>query len=467
MQTGWRYRIGGVLGVALLSMLAVYLANQPLLQTLFTTYVPMFWRLEPTVLSGQELLFAMWLTAAAVVGCLIPLYKPRPRRILDIVALAHKRVLVAGSLLATLGFFRYSYRLPRATLVMAISLLFVAVPAWFLLIRRSPDGESTRAVVVGDDSDTMAAVLEATDLPVIGYVAPPSRAFGTPSAPDPIIADGGELAGFRSLGGLSRLDGVFVEHDVDTALLAFSAPDRAEFFGALDACYEHGVTAKVHRQHADSVLTSGFGSETLLDVELEPWDTFDHMAKRLFDVVFAIAGLVIATPLVLAISLAIKADDGGSVLYSQERTATFGETFQVYKFRSMIVNAENAAPVEDDENPHITRVGRFIRRTHLDEIPQLWSILKGDMSVVGPRAVWTEEEFELEAVTDDWRKRWFVKPGLTGLAQINGASSTDPAEKIRYDMEYIRRQTFWFDLKIVTRQVWQVLEDLVVTVFYR
>lgn len=465
MQTGWRYRVGSISGVGVLAVLAVFVANLPTTQKLFTTYVPLFWRLDPIVLSGRELYFAMVLTATAVIGCLIPLYKPRPRRILDIVELAHKRILVSGSVLATLGFFNYSYRLPRATLVMAIGLLFVAVPAWFLLIRHSPNDDPRRAVVVGDDPDAIEAVLDASDFPVIGYVAPPTWAIEE-TISDPIVADGGRLPHIDSLGGLSRLDEVLVEYDVDTALLAFKTPDRAEFFGALDTCYDHGVTTKVHRRHADSVLTSGFGSETLLDVELEPWDTFDHMAKRAFDVVFAGVGLLVTLPLVVVIAAAIKLDDGGSILYGQERTATFGDTFQIYKFRSMVEDSEDAAPVDDEENPHITRVGGVLRRTHLDEIPQLWSILKGDMSVVGPRAVWIDEEIELEAVADDWRKRWFVKPGLTGLAQINGVSSTDPEAKLRYDIEYIRRQSFWFDLQIVIRQIWQVFEDVAAT-FYR
>jgi lipopolysaccharide/colanic/teichoic acid biosynthesis glycosyltransferase len=442
-------------------MLAVYIANQPSLQSLFTTYVPIFWRLDPVVLSGRELYSAMTLTAAALFSCHIPLFKPRPRRALDTVTLAHRRVLVAGSLLATLGFFEYSYRLPRTTLVMTVGILFAVIPAWFLLIRRSPNGGAERAVVVGDDPDSMTAVLDTTELPMMGYVAPPSRTFGTPTTPDPIIADGGQLESVDSLGGLSRLDEVLVEYDVDTAILAFEAPDRAEFFGVLDACYEHGVTVKAHRQHADSVLTSGFGSETLLDVELEPWDAFDHIAKRAFDMTFATIGLLATAPLAAVIAIAIKLDDGGSILYSQERTATFGDRFQIYKFRSMVEDTEDAAPVDDEENPHITRVGGFLRRTHLDEIPQLWPILRGDMSVVGPRAVWVEEEIELEAVADDWRKRWFVKPGLTGLAQINDISSTEPKRKLRYDMEYIRRQSLWFDLQIVTRQVWQVFEDFV------
>jgi lipopolysaccharide/colanic/teichoic acid biosynthesis glycosyltransferase len=83
------------------------------------------------------------------------------------------------------------------------------------------------------------------------------------------------------------------------------------------------------------------------------------------------------------------------------------------------------------------------------------------MSVVGPRAVWTDEEVHLERAAENWRKRWFVKPGLTGLAQINDVDSTEPEKKLRYDIEYIRRQSFWFDLKIVVRQVWLVLLDLV------
>jgi len=463
MLTGWWYRIVSGAGVVALAAIAVLIANLQVLQTLFTTYVPLFWRLEPVALTGRGLYVAIAVTAAVTAGCLTPLFKPRPRRILDIVELAHKRVLVAGSVLATLGFFNYTYRLPRATLVMTVGLLFVAIPLWFVVIRHSPGRDPDRAVVVGDDPDIIDAVLEAADPSVVGYVAP-AHVLGVRHGTKAIATDGaGRFDGIKNLGGLSRLDEILVAYDVDTALLAFEAPDRGEFFGALDTCYDHGVTAKVHRRHADSVLASGFGSEELVDVELEPWDTLDHIAKRAFDVAFAGIGLLVATPFVAGIALAIKLDDGGSILYGQERTATFGDTFQVYKFRSMVENTEDVEPMADEENPYITDVGQWLRRTHLDEIPQLYSILIGDMSVVGPRAVWTDEEVELDAVTDDWRKRWFVKPGLTGLAQINDASSTDPDAKLRYDIEYIRRQSFWFDLKIVTRQLWKVAVDVVVT----
>jgi lipopolysaccharide/colanic/teichoic acid biosynthesis glycosyltransferase len=100
-----------------------------------------------------------------------------------------------------------------------------------------------------------------------------------------------------------------------------------------------------------------------------------------------------------------------------------------------------------------------LRQTHLDEIPQLWSVLVGDMSVVGPRPERPEIDADIETGVSDWSQRWFVKPGLTGLAQINSVTGTEPQKKLRYDIEYIRKQSFWFDMRIVVRQVWMVLVD--------
>jgi lipopolysaccharide/colanic/teichoic acid biosynthesis glycosyltransferase len=333
------------------------------------------------------------------------------------------------------------------------------VPVWFVAIRRRP-GETERAVVVGDDHVQVNSIFDAIDVPVVGYVSPSSPFEAGQKRTE--RTDGGAADADMHRGGLSRLDDVIVERDPDTAYLAFSETDRAEFFGALEACHEHGVTVKVSREHADTVLTDGeVGSEEFVDVDVEPWDWQDRLTKRLFDVWFAGIGLLVLSPLMLVISVTIKLDDRGPVLYSQDRTAELGDTFEVYKFRTMTPEGEDSQPTDDEGNDRITRVGGFLRRTHLDEIPQLWSILVGDMSVVGPRAVWVDEEFHLEDVAEEWRQRWFVKPGLTGLAQINDAASTEPREKLRYDLEYIRRQSFWFDLKIVVRQVWEVCNGVI------
>jgi len=465
MNGGWRYRITSVAGTAALAIAAVTVANHPFIQELFQL-LPVVGHLPFDSAAGREFAIEAGVTTVVVCAALFPLYKPRPRRILDIGLSALRRVTIALLALATIGYFDFTYRLPRATLLVAGAVLLVSVPTWFVLVRRRPHPEGDRTVIIGDNPETMNDILDVIDGDVLGYVSPPSAYFGeeSPRLTAPELADGGmseTLDELACLGGLSRLDEILVEYDVGTAVLAFAHPDRAEFFGALDACYEHGVLAKVHRDHADAVLTSGTAEGDLVDIDLEPWDWQDHIVKRVFDIGFAGTALLILSPLLLVIAIAIKIDSPGPVLYQQTRTAAFGDTFTVAKFRTMVPESEDAMPVDDDENDRITRIGRVLRQTHLDEIPQLLAILRGQMSVVGPRAAWVDEETLLENQTDAWRRRWFVKPGLTGLAQINDVSSTAPEAKLRYDVEYIRNQSFWFDLKIVIRQLWLVGEDLV------
>ncbi|WP_135820849.1 sugar transferase [Halostella litorea] len=461
MTTGWRYRVLSVGGVAVLTAVAVLVANHAVPQYLFTTYVPQFNNLEPNVMEGQYFWRVLLLSVVFTVGSLVPMYKPRPRRILDVVFLTQKRVLVSGLALATVGFFEWSHRLPRATLVMFTGISIVVLPAWFVVIRRPVAGELDRTILVGDDVEQMRSVREAIDGDLLGYLCP--TAALPVENPRQIIADGGAIEGLEDLdhlGGLSRVEDVLDDHDVDTVVLAFEQADRGEFFGALDACYERGVSAKVHRDYADSVLTPEGAAGPLVDVQVEPWDWQDYILKRIFDVCFAGFGLLLWAPVMAVVAVAIKLDSPGPVLYEQERTAVLGETFSVYKFRTMIPEGESVEPIDDDENDRITDFGRILRWTHLDEVPQLWSILIGDMSVVGPRAVWTEEESLLESQAQSWRQRWFVKPGLTGLAQVNDAKSTDPQEKLRLDLQYVKQQSFWFDMKLVIRQIWKVFLDV-------
>jgi len=472
MDGGWRYRLVSVLGAGTLAFLAVAVANNPLVQTGYRL-LPVIGHLPFDPPGAVEFAIEAGTTVVVVVGALFPLYKPRPRRILDVAMLSTQRTLVALFTLAGIGYFDYTYRLPRATMVVAGAILVVAIPAWFVTIRRRP-GDGDRTVLVGDDPVAMDKVLGEIDGAVLGYVSPPTGyEMQTESESDPVsVADGGQVRprtiddlGF--LGGFSRLDDVLIDYDVDTAVLAFRHADRGEFFGALDTCYEHGVTAKVHRDHADRVLTGEDVAEKLVRIDLEPWDWQDYAIKRLFDVVFAGCGLLVLSPVMVMIAVAIKLDSPDPVLYSQERTAEFGETFTVYKFRSMIsgAEAETGAKLSTEDaggvDPRVTRVGRVLRATHLDEIPQLWSILVGDMSVVGPRPERPALDADIEQGVVDWRRRWFVKPGLTGLAQINDVTGVEPSEKLKYDLQYIRQQSVWFDVKIVIRQVWKVFDDFV------
>jgi lipopolysaccharide/colanic/teichoic acid biosynthesis glycosyltransferase len=485
MLTGWRYRVVSVIGVVALVVSSLLIANHPAIQQLFTTYVPLFNRLEPSVIDIVSLGWAIVLSVLVIGGSLLPLYRPQPSRLLDTVLYAQKRVIVGGLGLATFGYFQWSHRLPRATLTMTVGLLVLTVPLWFVWIRRRPTAEAGRTLLVGDDLEQIERIALTVDSEIVGslcpavtpertamadgglsMVDPPQESAGdAATAAEPVDGHGG-LESLSRLGGLSRLNDVLIEQDIDTVVLAFRQADRGDFFGALDTCHDYGVNAKVHREYADSVLVSEGDVGDLVDVDLEPWDPLDHLFKRMFDIAFAVSALLVLAPVILAISVAIKLDDGGSILYCQERTAVLGESFPVYKFRSMIENAESqtGAKISEEDagdvDPRVTRIGRVLRKTHLDEIPQLWSILSGAMSVVGPRPERPELDSEIQREGVDWSKRWFVKPGLTGLAQIHDVTGHEPGVKLRYDLEYVRQQSFWFDLKIVIRQIWKVLTDI-------
>lgn len=474
MQTGWRYRVLAIIGAVTITVFSVVAANMPAVQTLVTS-LPILENLRPVSYRRGDLIDEVMTATVVGLAALWPLFKPQSRRILDTITFTYRRIFLIATALATLGYFDWSSRLPRTTLIMTVMFLSVALPMWFVYIRRQPT-RSQRAVIVGDDKELMTKLLHAADdLTILGIVSPPSATLGPGGAEGRYrVSDGGQFAertgGLESLprlGGLSRLEDVLVEHEVDTVLLGFQQPDREDFFGTLLNCYENGVEAKVLREQADSVLASEPVGEELVETDLEPWDWQDYVLKRLFDIAFAGIGLLLLSPLILLIGAVIRLDSPGPILYSQLRTAEFGERFTIYKFRSMLQDAEGTTGArlsEEDAggvDPRVTRVGRVLRRTHLDEIPQLWSILVGDMSVVGPRPERPELDADIETTVSAWQSRWFVKPGLTGLAQINGMTGHEPEKKLRYDIQYIRNQSFWFDLKIVIRQVFQVCLDAV------
>ena len=185
---------------------------------------------------------------------------------------------------------------------------------------------------------------------------------------------------------------------------------------------------------------------------------FYLLAKRAFDIVFAAVGLVISAPFMLPIALAIKLDSAGEIILRQRRCGLYGREFTMYKFRSMVANAEELKRglVSNNEvdgpmfkiigDPRVTRVGRFCRATNLDELPQLWNVLRGDMSLVGPRPLSMDEM----RYNPQWRDiRLSVRPGLTGLWQVEAHSKVSFAEWIRWDLYYVPNLSLWLDLKIL------------------
>lgn len=169
--------------------------------------------------------------------------------------------------------------------------------------------------------------------------------------------------------------------------------------------------------------------------------------KRFIDIVLSLLGLILASWLYLIIVIAIKIDDPGPSLFTQDRIGINKTHFTLYKFRSMKMSTPHDIPTHQLENPeqYITRVGKFLRKSSLDEIPQLWNILKGDMSVIGPRpALWNQDD--LVAERDKYGAN-DVKPGLTGWAQINGRDELEIPDKAKLDGEYVENISFLFDCR--------------------
>ena len=187
------------------------------------------------------------------------------------------------------------------------------------------------------------------------------------------------------------------------------------------------------------------------------------MIKRLFDIAVSAAGLIVFAPVAGVIAAAIKIEDGGPVFFTQERVGQGCRVFSAFKFRSMIVDAERhtgaiQATVDD---PRITRVGRVLRATAFDELPQLWNIFRGDMSVVGPRPLRPGEAdttaggalLPLSAIPG-YERRHLVRPGLTGVAQVHAPRDLPRHGKFRYDLLYLRRAGLWVDLVLIAQSFW-------------
>jgi lipopolysaccharide/colanic/teichoic acid biosynthesis glycosyltransferase len=172
--------------------------------------------------------------------------------------------------------------------------------------------------------------------------------------------------------------------------------------------------------------------------------------NRVLDAAAAGFGLVLASPALAVAAVAIKLDDGGPIIYRQRRVGQNGEEFELLKLRTMEVGAEQkgAGWAVNEGDPRITRAGRVLRRLSLDEIPQLWNVVRGDMSLVGPRPTLA---YQVERYTPRQRRRLEVKPGITGWAQIHGRARLPWDERIELDVWYVEHRSPWLDLKILAR----------------
>ena len=230
------------------------------------------------------------------------------------------------------------------------------------------------------------------------------------------------------------------------------AEQRNDF---LKYCFENSIRAYITPKISD-IIIRGADDIRLFDTPLllsrnYGLDFEQRLIKRLFDIVFCIIALVPALPLMLASAIAVKLHDGGPVLYRQKRLTIDGKEFDVFKFRSMIVDAEKdgVARLASEEDERITPVGKVLRKFRLDELPQIFNILKGEMSVVGPRPERPELTEEYKKEMPEFEFRLKVKAGFTGYAQVTGVYDTSPYDKLKMDLMYIENYSVRMDLQII------------------
>lgn len=322
-------------------------------------------------------------------------------------------------------------------------------------------GFNTRTFAVVGTSDMANGVIEAIAAhPEWGYVFAGH------------VLEDGERAprGARVLGRLDELGQILEREVLDEVVIGARSARLDRIEEAVRLCEEQGVGVKVlldfFPNSTSRIAVEELEGMPVLSFATAPTEVAPLATKRIFDLVVSVAGLVLLAPLFFGIALAVKLDSPGPVFFRQRRVGLNGREFWMWKFRSMCVGAEAMQPAlaalnemdgptfKASQDPRITRVGRWLRRTSLDEFPQFWNVVKGEMSVVGPRPPIPSEVKEYQR----WqRRRLSVRPGLTCTWQVSGRSEVDFDRWMELDLHYIDHWSLWHDLSIVLRTIPAVL----------
>ncbi|WP_202921838.1 undecaprenyl-phosphate galactose phosphotransferase WbaP [Anatilimnocola aggregata] len=378
--------------------------------------------------------------------------------------------LVTICLLGTLLFAMPDISVGACVALIFSSLVFALVAPLTRTIVRMTAGRANwwgrRVIVVGGSRRGLAAYRQMQRFPAMGL-----RPVGI--VEDVISpATSGEVEGY--LGQFDDVSEIAKEHGVDTAVLAMSPhfdDDTRRMISRGGMGIRHWIVMPESQGMPHLWATAGeVAGQPALAMQVGLLSPAALVTKRVCDVLIVSVGALLASPLLLFIAAAIRLGSPGPIFYSQERVGRHGRRFRAWKFRSMVPNADQVlkdllakdpvlrAEWEADhklkKDPRITWIGRFIRKTSLDELPQLWNIFQGDMSLVGPRPI---VQAEIEKYGDCYEQYVAVTPGLTGLWQISGRNKTTYEQRIDFDAYYVRNWSLWLDLHILVSTVRVVL----------
>jgi len=278
---------------------------------------------------------------------------------------------------------------------------------------------------------------------------------------------GFELVRLLDRNSIEKLNKIMDNHKFEEIILADPGLSEAESAKILGFCEDHKLVFKMvpntFRVKMSNVEIGTLASHPLIEFKKTPLEGWGKVAKRVVDFVISLLGLVILFPLFLIVALCIKIDSKGPVFFRHKRMGNEGKTFNLYKFRSMIENAPTMykklaknqnkrlffAKIEKD--PRITRVGHILRATFIDELPQLFNVLKGEMSLVGPRPLTPEEFNRVSSFDKRYFRTTYIKPGITGLWQVSGRTELSDWQRLYMDIYYVENWSLLFDFLIMLK----------------
>lgn len=268
-----------------------------------------------------------------------------------------------------------------------------------------------------------------------------------------------ELPGIVRLGGLSEIDSILMDTNIDEVVIALD-PNRV---GDVDSVINHvekaGISCSViptfNNSLSPKVSVSVIGNSKLVQLRANPLDNpFNAFVKRTEDIIASLLLIILTSPIMLFAALGVALSSPGPIIFKQERVGRGRRLFPMYKFRSMRVNAESNTAWSKNSDPRKTKFGSLIRKTSIDELPQFFNVLKGDMSLIGPRPEIPHYVEEFKEMIPKYMVKHLVRPGITGWAQVNGLrGDTSIEERIKYDIYYIENWSLWFDIRIIFRTI--------------
>ena len=395
----------------------------------------------PAVNFGAYLEVALWITIVRVVTFyFLGLYEEDEEKdAFDIFYSVFLAVSIGSVIIVALSFYLRTLPFPRTVFVISWAFDILLISTWhcYLFYIRQKKVPPKRFLVIGGSQKGQKIIEEIK-----------RRPFPGGEVIDWIKA---EDKGKDELGDLRKM---VREREANEVIIVDSSLSREKILDIVFYSEAKGLNVwmvpGIYEVMMGKVEMSHLGDIPLIRLKSEPLTRRERTVKRAVDVVFSILVLLLSAPLMLLISIVIKIDSKGPVLYKQKRVGLKEQVYDVYKFRSMYKGAElETGPILARRNDErITRVGRFLRKLHLDEVPQFLNILKGEMSLVGPRPERPVFVEDFKHNIPGYHRRFVVKPGITGLAQLYGGYETEAENKLKYDLAYINNWSLGSDLNI-------------------